>query len=61
VGIVYDRNGLMAFWVALGYRVGTNVLPKSLEWKKFHFSSKAGPIGHALASSLYEVYLLPPV
>jgi len=49
----------MAFWLALGYHVGSNALPKSLEWRKFHFSSKAGPIGHALGSSLHEVYMLP--
>lgn len=41
---------LASFWKALGYRNFRKRVPKALEWSKFHFTAKAGPNGHALAT-----------
>jgi hypothetical protein len=32
---------------------------KSIRWKSYHMSSKSGPIGHALWSSVLELYIMP--
>jgi len=37
-----------SFWKELGYRPSTKKVPKSLNFKAFHFTTKSGPNGHAL-------------
>lgn len=39
------------FWKELGYKPSRNRFPRTLEFKKFHETFKAGPNGPALASS----------
>jgi len=46
------------FWRELGYKPSMAV-PSALMWKKFHFSTKSGPNGHALFTSLADLYVLP--
>lgn len=46
------------FWRSLGYRPSQKV-PRALEWKKFHFTTKSGPNGHALWTSLVDLSSLP--
>lgn len=36
-----------------------NFLPKGLEFKRYHFTTKSGPNGHALFTSLLSLYTLP--
>jgi len=46
--------------VELGYpRHAATVIPKSLEWKSYHQTSKSGPQGQALYSSLIDLQVLP--
>lgn len=40
------------FWDTLGYRLQRGGVPKSVRWKKFHLSTKSGPTGQALWTSL---------
>lgn len=46
------------FWKTFGYKASDSV-PRRLAWKKFHFTTKSGPNGHALWSWLTDVSLLP--
>jgi hypothetical protein len=48
-----------SFWRELGYRPSSSV-PRDLLWKKFHFTTKSGPNGHALYSSTQDLFTLPP-
>jgi hypothetical protein len=48
-----------SFWKELGYRSNTQKVPRSLNFKSYHFTTKAGPNGHALAKSLCDLYSLP--
>nr|UPW42144.1 MAG: putative RNA dependent RNA polymerase [Inner Mongolia sediment mitovirus 3] len=48
----------VAFWRAIGtWPIGR--LPRALAWKKYRMSTKAGPNGPALMSSLQDLYALP--
>nr|UPW42271.1 MAG: putative RNA dependent RNA polymerase [Heilongjiang mito-like virus 10] len=47
-----------SFWRDLGYTLSGGSIPRSLLWKSFHFSTKAGPQGHALLSSMSDLDLL---
>lgn len=47
-----------SFWRELGYRPSQTV-PKSLNFKAYHFSTKSGPNGHALWTSLQDLNSLP--
>lgn len=42
------------FWNELRYPVNRKVIPRSLKWKRFHFTSNAGPNGHALWTSILD-------
>lgn len=56
--IVFDGRYLKSFWRELGYSP-SRVVPRSVLWKKFHFTTKNGPNGHALGTSLTDLSLLP--
>jgi hypothetical protein len=47
-----------AFWRALGYRP-RGVVPGSVRFKSYHFTTKAGPNGHALGHYLDDAEALP--
>jgi hypothetical protein len=47
------------FWKELGYRPSRKVVPRSLKWKFYHFSTKAGPNGHAMSTALRDLVSLP--
>lgn len=36
-----------------------NLLPRGLEFRRYHFTTKSGPNGHALFTSLLSLYTLP--
>nr|UJQ92501.1 MAG: putative RNA-dependent RNA polymerase [Mitoviridae sp.] len=46
------------FWRSLGYLPSQKV-PRATMWKKYHFTTKAGPNGHALWTSLSDLASLP--
>jgi hypothetical protein len=47
------------FWRALGFRlVPSPKVPKVLNFRNYHFSSKSGPNGHALGSSIADLSLI---
>lgn len=48
-----------SFWAELGYSSRARDVPKSLRFKKYHFTTKSGPNGHALWSSLRDLLALP--
>jgi len=48
------------FWKELGYRPFKGHTPGSLRFKQYHFTSKSGPNGHALWTSLADLYMIPP-
>jgi hypothetical protein len=52
------RKHLKAFWAELGYTRRGSV-PRSLNWKLFHFSTKSGPNGHALYTSMNDLWNIP--
>nr|WTN86941.1 RNA-dependent RNA polymerase [Fusarium oxysporum mitovirus 3] len=47
-----------SFWKTFGYKPLDSV-PSRLKWKKFHFTTKSGPKGHALNTWLADWYSLP--
>jgi hypothetical protein len=49
----------VSFWKELGYRSSTTSIPRSLNFKAYHFTTKGGPNGHALWTSLSDLYSLP--
>lgn len=49
----------VSFFRDLGYRLSYRQVPKPLVFKKFHLTTKAGPNGQALWSSLTDFYSLP--
>lgn len=53
----YNKH-IKAFWLHLGYSSRVN-LPKRILWKDYHFTTKTGPNGHALWSSLADLAALP--
>jgi hypothetical protein len=46
------------FWKELGYRPSKTFYPNRLKFSKFHLTTKSGPNGHALFSSLWDFKLL---
>jgi hypothetical protein len=48
-----------SFWKELGYRKPLRNV-SLLDFKEFHFTTKAGPNGHALSTSLADLFALPP-
>lgn len=57
-GELYIGNTARLFWNRLGYFHQGRV-PSSLKWKKFHFTTKTGPNGHALNTYLQDLVSLP--
>jgi hypothetical protein len=50
------------FFRTLGYRCKSEVVPSSIQWKRFHFSAKTGPSSlksNALWSCFIDLYNLP--
>lgn len=47
------------FWRTLGYSPSSGRVPRSLDWRSFHFSTKSGPNGQAMAGSLKDLFSLP--
>jgi len=47
-----------SFWKTLGYSHSESV-PKALDWKSYHFTTKSGPNGHALGSAVEDLFALP--
>lgn len=56
VPLVLDQH-LDSFWRHLGYKPHS-VVPSNLAFKKYHMSSKAGPNGQALWTSMVDLKLL---
>jgi hypothetical protein len=55
----YEGKADFDFWRALGFRPKENPLtPKVLNFRKYHFSSKSGPNGVALGSSIADLSLI---
>lgn len=50
---------VVSFWRALRYRRSYKSVPRGIRWTKFHMSTKSGPNGHALWTSLRDFYSLP--
>jgi len=46
------------FWRDLGYMSLTGHIPGALRFKRYHFTSKSGPSGHALWTSLADLSLV---
>lgn len=42
----------------MGYRHGY-VIPRAVRFRRFHFSTKSGPNGHALGTWFYDLLSLP--
>jgi len=49
----------VSFWKELGYRPSTKKVPKSLNFKAYHFTTKSGPNGHALCTAITDLFSLP--
>lgn len=47
------------FWKTLGYRHKQAGVPKAVHWKSYHLSTKSGPNGQALWSSVADLSVLP--
>ena len=56
-GYVINKH-IDSFWKTFGYKPLCSV-PSRLKWKKFHFTTKSGPNGHALNSWLADWFSLP--
>jgi len=55
----YDiSRHVKSFWKTFGYKP-TDSVPSQLRWKKFHFTTKSGPNGHALNTWLSDRSSLP--
>jgi hypothetical protein len=52
------KKHIISFWSELGYS-RTGFVPRTLNWKKFHFTTKSGPNGHALWTSMNDLWLIP--
>jgi len=48
----------LSFWRSLGYRPSATRVPRGIYFKSFHLSTKAGPNGHALWTSMVDLKLL---
>lgn len=48
----------VSFWRDLGYRPSETNVPRGIYFKSFHLSTKAGPNGHALWTSMVDLKLL---
>lgn len=46
------------FWVSLGYRRHVNVEPRGVHFKNYHMTSKSGPNGQALWTSMVDLKLI---
>lgn len=46
------------FWRDLGYRPSKQKIPRGVYFKKYHFSTKAGPNGQAMWTSLVDLKLI---
>jgi hypothetical protein len=53
-----DKLNPYHFWKELGYKPSRSSIPRSLRWKDFHFSTKAGPNGHAMGTALRDLVSL---
>jgi len=52
------NSHVFEFWKHLGYN-GNKQIPRSVWWRKFHLSTKSGPNGQALWSSVWDLLILP--
>jgi len=59
-GYEFSDIGLYAtdFWKAMGY-FHKDHIPRPLKFRRFHFTTKSGPLGHALASWVDDLFSLP--
>lgn len=48
-----------SFWKQLGYRPSKRWLPRRLLWNRYHFTSKNGPNGQALAGAFKDLITMP--
>lgn len=48
----------VSFWRDLGYRPSKTRAPRGIYFKKFHLSTKMGPNGHALYTSMVDLKLI---
>lgn len=55
---IHDTGFAKLFWRELGY-IHPGVLPRLLRFRRFHFSTKSGPHGHALGSWFIDLINLP--
>lgn len=55
--VTYLFPYIVKFWRALGFRQLHNI-PKGIMWSKFHYTSKNGPNGQALWTSIYDLIIL---
>jgi hypothetical protein len=46
------------FWRSLGYRPSREVLPRGIRFKKYHMTTKAGPNGQAVWTSMVDLKLV---
>lgn len=53
------REKAKEFWKTLGYDLHEQQVPRSVRWKSFHPSTKAGPNGQAMWSSFRDFTVLP--
>jgi len=51
-------SDITKFWNELRYPVNRKVVPRTLRWKRYHFTSNAGPNGHALWTSILDFMTL---
>lgn len=51
-------NSVSRFWKELGYRPLKGHTPGRLGFKRYHFTSKSGPNGHALWTSLCDLWMI---
>nr|UJQ92520.1 MAG: putative RNA-dependent RNA polymerase [Mitoviridae sp.] len=49
---------VVSFWRDLGYRPSATKVPRGVYFKSFHMTTKAGPNGHALWTSMVDLKLL---
>jgi len=48
-----------SFWTELGFTSIEVSLPRALRWREFHFTTKSGPNGHALWTSMNDLWIIP--
>jgi len=57
VSLIPDKVA-RSFWIRLGYK-SADSKPRALDFKKWHFTTKSGPNGHALWTCLADLSVIP--